>query len=983
MVSLVEGVRGALPLLAFAAARLWEKRDRERKLLTREAYQEIAGVEGALAQHAEATMDRIGSERQGLVREIFRNLVTAQGTRAVIATDELLSAFPERTAAEEVLRQLIDARLLTSYELEGKEDEPSHHRIEVVHESLLKAWPRLVRWQAQEEEGALLRDQLKQAAHLWEEKGRTPDLLWSGTAFREFELWRERYPGKLTALEEDFSHSMVERARRRRRLRRGAVAAAFLVLAGVSATIAVSRQQAVRSALRAEASELVTLGRSVLEADRTETLAYAIASLERADTVEGRRLALRALWAGPPATVLPDLPAPGSVPIHSARNSPFGLAVSPDGSHIAAGYPDGVLRVLPRNGGEPVTRQGFEEDQGNIWSLSFSPDGRLLVGGAFDSGGEVRVWETEGWELQHVLRSPERPKPPPQLPGVAVAYGLVEPDLASVLTVTFVFDRDKEPSPTDELGLWEVRRWPLAGGPSELVGEVAGDANNIARLDLSRRLLVAAIGDELHLHRLDRLGDEPPRVIGRHPGGFGWFGLAFDPKDDQLAACDSGGTLRLWPLDGNGTQPGRELAVPGWPFGTAFSPDGSWLAQAVETAGGRLWDLRSPAFFEPQRLGVERSSMAEVAFTPDGRWLATTASGQHHYHLALWPLSDRYPRVLRWSEGPLRSPWFHPDGSRLLAEGDEKDGRAAFLSWPLDAGDQSEPVVLARAWDLWDLAVDPKGRFVVVAGSKSGVRKIPLDGGPPTPLEGFERSWLDLDPTGRYLAGVMSGQVAVLDLETGERLKPEVPGEGPVDSYSFDRAGRLLVVRGGVLSRWVPRNATTEVLLDEGVPFAAPIADSNLVYIRWDETRVRTILNLEDGSRTPLPQAHQPPGGVVFDRTGSIVASGHHDGEIRVGRLFDEEPHLILGHETGLASLGGMSPDGRWLTVVVGDGSVRLWPVPDLSQRPFHTLPYDELMVKLKALTNLRAVPDPESHTGYRVEPDFSAYRGWEEVPTW
>ena len=60
MVESVEGVRAALPPLAFAIARLWEKRDRERKLLTRQAYEEMAGVAGALAQHAEATMDRIG-----------------------------------------------------------------------------------------------------------------------------------------------------------------------------------------------------------------------------------------------------------------------------------------------------------------------------------------------------------------------------------------------------------------------------------------------------------------------------------------------------------------------------------------------------------------------------------------------------------------------------------------------------------------------------------------------------------------------------------------------------------------------------------------------------------------------------------------------------------------------------------------------------------------------------------------------------------
>ena len=63
MVSEVNRERGALPLLAFAASRLWEKRDRENGLLTRQAYREIGGVAGALAQHAEATLERIGTAR--------------------------------------------------------------------------------------------------------------------------------------------------------------------------------------------------------------------------------------------------------------------------------------------------------------------------------------------------------------------------------------------------------------------------------------------------------------------------------------------------------------------------------------------------------------------------------------------------------------------------------------------------------------------------------------------------------------------------------------------------------------------------------------------------------------------------------------------------------------------------------------------------------------------------------------------------------
>ena len=54
-----------------------------------------------------------------MVREIFRNLVTAQGTRAAADRAELLSVFGEkRDEAGAVLDALVDARLLTEYEAE-------------------------------------------------------------------------------------------------------------------------------------------------------------------------------------------------------------------------------------------------------------------------------------------------------------------------------------------------------------------------------------------------------------------------------------------------------------------------------------------------------------------------------------------------------------------------------------------------------------------------------------------------------------------------------------------------------------------------------------------------------------------------------------------------------------------------------------------------------------------------------------------------
>jgi len=239
----VEGVRGSLPLLAFAVSKLWAKRDRTRKLLTRHAYLEIGGVGGALAGHAEATLARIGTEREPMVREIFRNLITSHGTRGVLEREELLSVFPDRPTAEEALRLLVNARLLTTYEVEGKLGLPHHHCVEIIHESLLTAWPRLVRWQADEQSGAVLRDQFRRAAHLWEEKGKPSNLLWTGPPYREFMLWRDRFNGNLTSVEEEFSRAMTALAGRRRRLRQAAIAASFAVLLLILGLIVVLVQQ--------------------------------------------------------------------------------------------------------------------------------------------------------------------------------------------------------------------------------------------------------------------------------------------------------------------------------------------------------------------------------------------------------------------------------------------------------------------------------------------------------------------------------------------------------------------------------------------------------------------------------------------------------------------------------------------------------------------------------------------------------------------
>ena len=420
MLAEVEGERGALPLLAFAAAQLWEQRDRETGLLTRDAYNDIGGVGGALARHAEAAIDRIGTERVAFVRELFRNLVTAEGTRAVREWHELLSVFdgdqirdsnvgegfiPSPTAAEEVLRELIDARLLTSYEVREDEKEPTR-RVEIIHESLLANWPRLVRWQTQDADAVQVREQLRQAARTWEENDRTDDMLWTGSAYRQFSVWRESYPGGLTEVEEAFAAAMTSLATRKRRRRRLAVAGAFAILLLVLAVVGslwrisvLQTRRAVAEDKRAESQKLLALGEVQLEEDPTEALAWARASLEVFDTREGRLFALRALSKCPTARVL-------------RLGGELGMAhdavFSPDGEWIAF---RGVekLNVYHRSGGPPTFTDTFpKKGRGTIWPF-FDPPSRNL--GAYRAG-EIRTFTIPDFAEMARHKVSPRPKSP-------------------------------------------------------------------------------------------------------------------------------------------------------------------------------------------------------------------------------------------------------------------------------------------------------------------------------------------------------------------------------------------------------------------------------------------------------------------------------------------------------------------------------------------------------------------------------------------
>jgi serine/threonine protein kinase len=236
MVRSLEHETAALPLLQFAAQKLWENRDQQRKLLTRAAYAQMGGVEGALVRHADAIVQGMTPKDRAATKSLFQRLVTPEGTRAVVSTDEIKGLFTRKADAERILRILTEARLLVVQSL-GEESEEA--RVEIVHESLINNWRTLKRWLDEGHEDAAMLAQLRDAAKQWDNRGRPVGLLWTGDAVDEARLWRKRSQAILTPLEDEFltaAFRLDERAARRKRMLVG-VAVAVMALVTIGAVV--------------------------------------------------------------------------------------------------------------------------------------------------------------------------------------------------------------------------------------------------------------------------------------------------------------------------------------------------------------------------------------------------------------------------------------------------------------------------------------------------------------------------------------------------------------------------------------------------------------------------------------------------------------------------------------------------------------------------------------------------------------------------
>jgi WD40 repeat protein/transcriptional regulator with XRE-family HTH domain len=874
---------GSLPLLSHALLATWERAHRGR--MTIADYQESGGIHGAVASTAEQAFDELTSAQRDLARQIFIRLVHVANdtadTRRRTPRSELL--FNDEDA-QTVLDLFVDRRLVTA----GTND------VEIAHEALLSAWPRLRDWIDADREGVRIQRQVTGAAEAWRDSDHDPNALYRGGRLDAARGWADspaRFAG-LNLLEHDFLRASIDNeaaegraARRRTRAAQRLVAslAVLLLIAGFLAVYAF-RQQAAATGQRdlAISRQVAIYANQLRSTDIALADQLALAAYRIAPTTESRSSLLDS-YSGPFVTRI--VGSPGVMQTVAFARGDSLMAAGGDQTAIRLWRLTHLARPVPVGG--PFG--GFGD---TVFSVAFSPDGQTLASGGSDD--KVQLWD---------MRDPARAvpwSPPLTGPGNTVYSVAFSPDGAVL---------------------------------------AAGSADGTVRLwDVADPRHPVPLGGPL-----------------RWPGSGYVQSVAFSPYGNLLAAGGAGqegkpgGSVRLWDVSDPGhpvpvgpvlTGPAKEV------FCVAFSPDGRLLAAGSADNTVHLWDISDPRRPRPDGPPLKGPStwVNSVAFSPDGDSLAGASSDSNVW---VWDLATRRVIMKLAHPAPVTAVAYLGSASALATS--DADGVARI--WHLPGPDLSgEPGPFFTADFARDgvLAVDSAGNTARLWDVADPRRPVPL--GPILPNAARSRLGTGaaaLSSDGDTLVvGAGDGTSQVWNVR--DRADPVPLGQlrgpaGVVQSIAFSPDGRLLAVGANDKAVWLWDLATPT----HPVLLARLTGPTNYVYsVAFSaDGRVLAAGSLDGhiylwslrNPRRPVPVGGHPldarsyVDSVAFSPDSQTLAVGSSDGDVKLWNLTNPNRPSRLGPTlTGPKNYVysvAFSADGRTLAATDGTGLIWLWNV--------------------------------------------------------
>ncbi|MEU0880831.1 hypothetical protein ABZ345_19685 [Lentzea sp. NPDC005914] len=889
---------GALPLLSHALLVTWQRRQAGR--LTIAGYRAAGGIQGAVSTTAERAWSDLDELGQAAAKQLLLRLVRVgedtQDTRRRSSRHSLLEASTNLTATERALEVLTRARLITM-------DAGS---VEITHEALLHAWPRLRSWLDDDRAGNLNRQKLEEDATTWAETGRDSSLLYRGAR-----LEGVRQQQNVTAIAKEFVRTSERQHRKSAWLRRSAVVlvSVFALIAAGAAVIAVQqRNDAQYSQVVAEADRLATSDPSLsaqflLAAHRMRPDDQAVNAkllgtqqLPLAIPLAGHTGAVYLTTFSPDGTLLAtasydrsarlwdvrDRSHPRQIAVITGHRDWLSSAVfSPDGKVLATTGQDATIRFWDvRDPANPKAIKTLETGNGPSYLLEFSPDGTLLA--AANEDKSARLWD---------VRDPANPKP---------AGEPLRDHTAAVRSLAFSPDGRTLATTGDDqtIRLWDVATRTRIGRP--MTGHTAG----IHTLAFSPDGKLLASGSDDKIVRLWNPATQDPvgQSLGGHTGPV--WSVKFSPDGLVLASASADATVRLWNLS-NPAAPsllGRPLAARGANlFALGFSPDGGALATGSLENAVQLWSL-------PRSMLLGHSlHVPTPTFSPDGKLIATGSSDKT---VRLWNVSDtRHPEQigppLLGHERTISPPAFRPDGKVLASAAGDRTVRLWDIADPAHPKPLGEPITLTNRFSA-RVQFRPDGQVLLTNNDDESVRfwdvrdparPVPL-GDPLTGHDGYVND-AQFSPDGRTLVTASSDKTIRL-WDVSDPAKPRLLGKTIEDPQIVNRA--LFTADG-------------KTLITSG---------ANKV-IRFFDVR-----DLEHP--TQISELHGHMGTIStlsISADGKLLASSSADRTFRLWDISDPAAPTSLGQQiTGdwaAEPFVQFAPEGRTLATGNADGIVRLW----------------------------------------------------------